>query len=136
MSRPNGSQMAGILVLFLLLGIALALVLKFSIPLSDWLAFNSASVGILVGAIIIGDIGSLAYYTALNFGYIGGTDRDVLMTVFAPKHKVIWFMIIGGGVAGAFQLAQIGSFAPIQSFVLGITWPTLVSDYLAGKGKD
>ncbi len=133
--RNRLGKVARYLAGFILAIIFLALVLSYADPIRGWLATVSEFLPVLVGSILIGVIGSTAYYTALNFGYLGGKDRDELLKTFRPRSRVVWYATIGGLVAAVFQLAQITSFAPVQSFVLGITWPILISQYLAGRGE-
>lgn len=102
------------------------------VTFTDLVNFLSAHGPIPLGAFLIGLVGSLSYYIALRLGFLQG---DRVLTNLQSNHGSIWFVGVGGLVATVFQLAQPTSFAPVQSFVLGITWPTLVSEYLAGKGK-
>ena len=84
-------------------------------------------------AFVAGLVGSIAYYTSLRLGFVGGDQRDSILNLFGSGYGLIaWFSVIGGSVATIFQLAQGGTFAPIQGFVLGITWPILVGQYVAG----
>jgi hypothetical protein len=104
--------------------------------LSTWFASISSNVPILAGAFIVGAIGSLAYYAALKLGYAGGNQRDGILKNFASFTKsygvaVAGFLFIGGAVATAFQAAQMETFTPVQSFVLGVTWPMIVAQYAA-----
>ncbi len=112
-------------------GVLTGLVLIFQGQIRGWFGGTYDLVPNVVGAIIVGGIGSTAYYTALKLGYIGGEQRDKLLSLFGSGGLVIAFCLIGGGIAAIFQLAQIAIFAPVQAFVLGITWPTLVSQYVA-----
>jgi hypothetical protein len=100
----------------------------------DQLIFSLFSNPIPVQAFIVGMIGSLAYYTALRLGYVGGEQSTALLRLFT-RFLVAWFCIIGGSIAAVFQLAQLTSFAPVQAFVLGVTWPTLVSQYVTGAAE-
>jgi len=64
-------------------------------------------------AALIGGCGSLAYFSALYFGFIQG--EDILNNLW-PKNKsarlffnilrIIWFSLIGAAVAFIFQLPQ------------------------------
>jgi uncharacterized membrane protein len=100
----------------------------------------------MVGAIVLGAIGSGAYLTALMLGFLG----EAALSQLRPKFEVIrgtparsqlglfrllLFVFFGSGVAIAFQLPQGGTFAPVQAFVLGATWPTVVSQILAKTGE-
>lgn len=84
----------------------------------------------IIGALIIGIIGSVAYYGALKIGFVGGELREWLLGNFDGAPRIAGFTIIGGAVAVAFQLPQPDSFVPIQSFVLGVTWPFIVAQYV------
>jgi hypothetical protein len=95
----------------------------------DQALFSLFSNPVPVQAFIVGIIGSLAYYTALRLGYIGGEQRTVLLGLF-DRVAIVWFCLVGGCVASVFQLAQPGTFAPIQALVLGVTWPTLIAQYV------
>jgi hypothetical protein len=105
-----------------------------------WRTYSVVRVG--VGAVAIGAIGSSAYFAALMLGFLGDAPIAQLRPKFlilrgSPlvgrlgRGRVAIFIILGSFVALVFQLAQQGSFAPVQSFVLGATWPSVVSQYLA-----
>lgn len=128
MTRTSES-VSGLLFLFLI-G---ALAVYFWGPAQGWLASVDGFLPIFAGSLSFGAVGSTAYYTALHFRMISVPDQDNLLKRFNPRSRVVWFATIGGFVASVFQLAQLNSFAPVQSFVLGMTWPTLVSQYLSGK---
>jgi hypothetical protein len=90
-------------------------------------------------AALIGGAGSLAYFSALFFGFIQG--EEILAKLWpAPRTihwinktlRVLWFVIIGGAVAFIFQLPQ-GDLAPIQAFIMGTTWPTIVAQILTTR---
>ena len=90
-------------------------------------------------AALIGGAGSLAYFSALFFGFIQG--EEILaklwptlrnMSGYTKALRVIWFMLIGGAVAFIFQLPQ-GDLAPIQAFIVGTTWPTIVAQILTTR---
>jgi len=92
-----------------------------------------------VGAALIGAGGSLAYFTALFFGFIQGEEilaklwpTRTTMHRVSKSLRVIWFMLIGGAVAATFQLPET-SLAPIQAFIVGTTWPTIVAQILTGR---
>ena len=91
-------------------------------------------------AAMIGGAGSLAYFSALFFGFIQGEEilAKLWPTVrsinwYAKALRVIWFMLIGGAVAFIFQLPQGENLAPIQAFIVGTTWPTIVSQILTTR---
>jgi len=96
----------------------------------DQVLFSLFSNPVPVQAFIVGMIGSLAYYTALRLGYIGGEQRTILLDLFDKRIMIAWFCLIGGSIAAIFQLAQPATFAPIQALVLGVTWPTLIAQYV------
>jgi len=100
--------------------------------LADFFNFLVTNGPIPVGSLLIGMIGSLSYYISLRLGFLQG---EKVLSNLQAHHGAVWFVLTGGLVALVFQLAQLATFAPVQSFVLGITWPTLISQYLAGKGK-
>jgi hypothetical protein len=100
----------------------------------DQVFFSIFSNPVPVYAFIIGIVGSLAYYTALRLGYIGGENQASLLEVF-DGWTIVAFCLLGGGIAAIFQMAQPNAFAPIQALVLGITWPTLISQYVTAAGK-
>lgn len=89
-------------------------------------------------AAAVGAAGSLAYFTALYFGFIGG--EEILNKLWPSRKtpwygklfRVIWFAIIGAAVAFIFQLPE-RNFAAIQAFIVGTTWPTIVSQVLTGR---
>jgi len=43
--------------------------------------------------------------------------------------RALGYALIGGSVAIVFQIPELPTFIPIQSFVLGVTWPLLVAQY-------
>lgn len=94
----------------------------------------------LLWAWIIGTIGSIAYFTVVYFGFIGSgrESRDTILGYFWGKTgrttllKVVWYSFVGGFIAGIFQLAET-AFVPVQSFILGATWPSIVGQLLSGR---
>ncbi len=89
----------------------------------------------ILGALIMGIIGSVAYYGALKIGFTGGEQREWLLKNFGGAARIAGFTIIGGSVAVAFQLPEPSSFVPIQAFVLGVTWPFIVAQYVTRVEK-
>lgn len=91
-------------------------------------------------AALIGGCGSLAYFSALYFGFVQGDD---ILNNLWPKNKsarlffnilrIIWFSLIGAAVAFIFQLPQGSNLAPIQGFIMGTTWPTIVAQILTSR---
>jgi len=92
-----------------------------------------------VWAAVIGAGGSLAYFTALLFGFV---QSEAILEKIWPSARsvslagrllrVFWFTLIGAVVAFIFQLPQ-DKLAPIQAFIVGTTWPTIVSQTLTGR---
>jgi len=90
-------------------------------------------------AAAIGAGGSLAYFTALLFGFV---QSEAILEKIWPSSRsvslpgrllrVFWFTLIGAAVALIFQLPQ-EKLAPIQAFIVGTTWPTIVSQTLTGR---
>ncbi|MBI4201782.1 MAG: hypothetical protein HY532_01525 [Chloroflexi bacterium] len=82
----------------------------------------------------------MAYYTVVYFGFIGAgrESRDYILSHFWGKNgggtllKVTWYILVGGAIAGVFQLAET-AFVPVQSFILGATWPSIVGQLLSGR---
>lgn len=97
----------------------------------NWFQTASQQIPILFGSLIVGMIGSAGYYVALNIGYTGGDQRKFYLENFGGTLGIIIFIVIGGFVATIFQLAQPTTFVPIQSFVLGVTWPMIVAQYVS-----
>lgn len=101
--------------------------------ISDWLKSIRIYVPAIVGSFIVGVIGSAGYFVALKLGFI---TADKIEEKFKTTGAPVAFVIIGGAVAIIFQLPQAETFTPIQSFVLGITWPFIVSQYVSRAGKE
>ena len=99
----------------------------------DWLKSIDKYVPAIVGSFIVGVIGSTSYFVALKIGFI---TSDKIEEKFQRTGAPVGFVIIGGAVAVIFQLPQAEVFTPIQSFVLGITWPFIVSQYVSRAGKE
>ena len=96
---------------------------------------------VLVFAFLIGFMGSAAYITALLFNFIGdgATSRAAMLKPFCTKYsqdihwlKFIWYCVVGGTVAVVFQL-NIPNLVAVQNFILGATWPAIVSQFLSGR---
>ncbi|MBI2171698.1 MAG: hypothetical protein HYU30_06720 [Chloroflexi bacterium] len=91
-------------------------------------------------AFLIGMVGSVAYFTVVYFGFVGSgkESRDLILGYFWGKNgrttlaKVAWYSLVGGLIAGVFQLAE-RAFVPVQSFILGATWPSIVGQLLSGR---
>ena len=101
---------------------------------------NSINPELLLSALIIGFLGSLAYYTAVYFKFIGGKEeyRKLILSPFINDNgktrvfRLAWYCFIGGFIAVVFQLPQL-AFAPIQSFILGCSWPSIVVPFLSAR---
>src|SRR6185503_700957 len=95
-----------------------------------------ANAEVAAWAATLGAIGSLAYLTAMYFTYVGTS--ELLGRFWAPAGglgnpmRVVWFGLVGAGVAFVFQLPET-TLAPIQAFIVGTTWPTIVSQVLTGR---
>jgi uncharacterized membrane protein len=91
--------------------------------LSNAVAYQSFAAGV---------VGSFSYFIALKLGFIGGDQRDTLLSHFRSPYLIGSFLLIGGAIATVFQETQPSTFLPVQSLILGITWPILVSQYVQG----
>ena len=88
----------------------------------------------------IGAAGSLAYASALYFGFIFA--EDIMKHLWPSRSdrerigenilRLLWFVLIGAAVSFIFQLPE-KTLAPIQAFIIGTTWPTIVSQVLTGR---
>ena len=102
----------------------------------------------LAAAAVVGLIGTGAFFLGVYLGFIAkASRRDILKFFHEPPlegptdTKFAWlrltlFLIMGGLVAAVFQWAQGAVFAPIQAFVLGATWPSVVTRVMAQGGGD
>jgi hypothetical protein len=96
-------------------------------------------VGFLISAFFFGFFGSVSYITALYFNFVGSDMkvRELLIHPFKKEgkiniFKIAWYCSIGGFIALVFQ-TPTSTFVPIQNFILGVTWPATVSQYLSGR---
>lgn len=93
-------------------------------------------------AAAIGAGGSLAYSAALFFGFV---QSDAVFKKIWPTRlsktqwqslvRIFFFVLIGGVVSFIFQLPET-KLAPIQAFIVGMTWPSIVAQTLAGRQGD
>ena len=90
----------------------------------------------------VGAAGSLAYFSALYYGFIGNAEMlgriwaSDSRTHFAKKvFRVIWFALIGAAVAFIFQLPET-NLAAILAFIVGTTWPTIVAQVLTSRQSE
>ena len=92
--------------------------------LSPWMAF------------VIGAVGSCAYLIATWVGLVGSKDGKLspVLDHFTRwwAAKVGLYLASGGAVAMVFQLPE-GKLIPVQAFIIGCTWPAVVSNYLSGR---
>lgn len=87
----------------------------------------------LAVALVCGFIGSVAYLKAMDWGFMSGELIDTIRARMGRWPSRPGFALIGGMVALVFQVPQGATLAPIQAFVLGITWPFIVSQYVAAR---
>ena len=95
---------------------------------------------LLVLSFIIGSLGAFSYLIALRFGFITGDKekREIILEPFHHKWAVVVlinyaiYSLVGGFISVVFQLPQ-NSFVPIQCFILGVSWPSVVMPYLSGR---
>ena len=105
----------------------------------DWTLDGEAVKNILY-ALLVGAMGAWAFLLGVYTGFISRTDRPkVLEFLIDPLGQpriefVACFIFTGGVVASVFQAAQADTFAPIQAFVLGATWPSVVTRIMSGEG--
>ncbi len=86
-------------------------------------------------ALVVGSVGSAAYLIALWVGLVGSSGgKERILVHFRELWglKVPLFIAGGGAVAMVFQLPE-GKLIPVQAFIIGCTWPAVVSNYLSGK---
>ncbi len=101
-----------------------------------------------IGALVLGGIGGGAYVTAVLLGFLGSDTLEQFrarFTVFTPppqparqvlsRARLGVFIFFGAAVAFVFQLAQGKTFAPIQAFVLGATWTTVVAQMISNSAQ-
>lgn len=95
-------------------------------------------------AAFVGVLGSGAFFCGVYTGFISRDSRKMILEFLVdfetPQNSrlknQIAFFVFGGVVAGVFQWAQPGTFAPIQAFVLGATWPSVVTRIMSGEGRN
>jgi hypothetical protein len=104
---------------------------------------------VLITAFLIGTFGAAAFHLGVYTGFIARESRPGLLQFlhveFATRTRVtelerrlVWFLRIsfwcfGGIVAVVFQMADADSLVPIQAFVLGASWPTVVTQLMSGR---
>ena len=94
----------------------------------------------VTAAFFAGSLGAGAFFLGVLFGFISPESRGkVLEFLRSPQTTSVngwslsWFLAFGGVVAAIFQAAQASVFAPIQAFVLGATWPSVVTRIMTGN---
>ncbi|MBI2885748.1 MAG: hypothetical protein HYY02_00915 [Chloroflexi bacterium] len=92
-----------------------------------------------LGALFTGILGSVAYFTALFLGFVGQTEgRNQLLSSFRRANGSLSapivgaYVFVGGGIAVVFQIAS-PAFAPVQSLILGATWPAVLIQWLSSQ---
>ena len=104
------------------------------------LSYKRLSVlGVLGFAFLIGAFGAACYYMGVYFGFIDRGVRSKTLEFLLSKDKdqdprvnYSFFCFLGGVVATVFQSAQMDTLVPIQAFVLGATWPSVVNRMITG----
>lgn len=81
-------------------------------------------------AVVIGFCGAMAFYIGVYYGFIAKESRTDITKYIVSRQSVAVFAAFGGIVAGVFQWAQGETLAPIQAFVLGATWPSVVTSIM------
>jgi hypothetical protein len=84
-------------------------------------------------AMLIGFAGAMAFYAGVYFGFIAPESRNDITKYIVSTKSISIFAMLGGVVAGVFQWAQPDVLAPIQAFVLGATWPSVVTRIMSGS---
>jgi hypothetical protein len=89
---------------------------------------------------IVGTLGALSFYYGVYTGFINPESREKTLKYFSGPvwiklHYTGMFCLLGGVVAAVFQAAQASTFAPIQAFVLGATWPSVVTRIMSGAAE-
>jgi hypothetical protein len=96
----------------------------------------------VLAAMMIGFLGAGAYYIGVYTGFIERSSREYVLLFLSKDvnkkppimfYHGFFFFFFGGVVAAIFQWAQADTLAPIQAFVLGITWPSVVSRSMSGQ---
>jgi hypothetical protein len=91
----------------------------------------------IVAAALIGFAGASAFFAGVRFGFISSESRDQMLRYLKhppnPRIDRMFFYSFGGIVAAIFQWAQPDVLAPIQAFVLGATWPSVVTRIMSGS---
>jgi len=106
--------------------------------ITDWFFNETSNASVIIGALFMGTIGSTAYLVASKLGFIKFNKNKNFENL--GYLKASGYALVGGAVAIVFQIPELPNFIPIQSFVLGITWPLLVAQYTSktepSRGKE
>lgn len=92
-------------------------------------------------AFIVGSLGAGAFFYGVFCGFISKSTRQSLLEYLVDsnsgkmKGAILVFCSFGGVVAAVFQAPQASFFAPIQAFVLGATWPSVVTQMMSGNSQ-
>lgn len=93
----------------------------------------------LTWSFLIGTTGSIAYLAVIFYGLIGSLDaRRYMLQHFRYRHTYVTvfavavYCALGGAIATIFQMPE-EAFVPIQAFILGATWPSIVAQLLSGQ---
>jgi hypothetical protein len=87
----------------------------------------------VVGAFAIGVLGAGAFLLVAGTGLIPYAQKETLAGLLSDAVLKNLYLFLGGIIAAIFQLAQPHTFAPIQALIIGVTWPSVVNQYLGGK---
>jgi hypothetical protein len=90
--------------------------------------------GNLFGSFLIGLIGALCYCWGIKYGFIQH-DSDTGPSYMQTPMDMLLFCSLGGLVALVFQSPQAETLTPIQAFVLGATWPSVVNRVISGNSQ-
>jgi hypothetical protein len=90
--------------------------------------------GNLFGSFLIGLIGALCFCWGIKYEFIESTTKGV-PSYMATSLDMLLFCSLGGLVALVFQSPQADTLTPIQAFVLGATWPSVVNRVIAGNAQ-
>jgi hypothetical protein len=104
---------------------------------------------VLFTAFLIGFGGAAAFHFGVFIGFIARDSRVSLLEFLHPPPPAtlpggsrslgwLWFYrvmfwMFGGGVAVVFQMADADVLVPIQAFVLGASWPSVVTQLMSGR---
>ncbi len=96
--------------------------------------FGGPALWNVAGAFLIGALGSAAFLMIVATAIVEHPSRDnILKNVTSTSDRTALYIFLGGIIAGVFQLAEASAFAPVQALVIGVTWPSVISQYLGSK---